>query len=231
MMFLAVLAASSVAIVTAAPATGTCMCVTSSAVSVRDKAGLSGHVVATVGQGECYIFNGGVLTVDGHIWYELQNVHGHARVWVASEFLTASAASSCSAGSGGGGSTGSHTFATGLVSQQCLECICQQESGCRPIGCHFDVNSDSCGYFQIKNDYWTDCGRPGASWKACADDLHCASQCVQNYMKRYASTYGCAATCESYAREHNGGPRGCHSSSTLGYWHEVQRHTGCSGVH
>lgn len=37
------------------------------------------------------------------------------------------------------------------------------ESGCKAIGCHFDVNSDSCGYFQIKEGYWHDCGSPGTS--------------------------------------------------------------------
>lgn len=67
----------------------------------------------------------------------------------------------------------SHTgsFSTGIVSQQCLQCICNVESGCKAIGCHFDVNSDSCGYFQIKEGYWHDCGSPGTSWRSCANDL------------------------------------------------------------
>ena len=34
-------------------------------------------MVTHVNNGECYIFNGGVLTKDGHTFYELQNVHGH----------------------------------------------------------------------------------------------------------------------------------------------------------
>lgn len=42
--------------------------------------------------------------------------------------------------------------------------VCEQvESGCRAIGCHWDVYSNSCGYFQIKQGYWTDCGSPGHS--------------------------------------------------------------------
>lgn len=112
------------------------------------------------------------------------------------------------------------TFATGPVSQACLECICkvslfrcltflfltyqldillisqsskywnchcqyfgiyssyrtlvfeakifflQRESGgCHPIGCHMDSGSLSCGYFQIKEPYWNDCGRLGSGEK------------------------------------------------------------------
>ncbi|XP_045160027.2 invertebrate-type lysozyme-like [Mercenaria mercenaria] len=124
------------------------------------------------------------------------------------------------------------TYATGLVSHACLDCICKLESGgCRPIGCNMDEGTLSCGYFQIKEPYWIDCGRPGSSWKACADDLQCASQCIQNYMKRYASHYHCPMTCEGYAREHNGGPQGCHHTDTLHYWHNVKRQPGCGSVH
>lgn len=39
----------------------------------------------------------------------------------------------------------------------------QMESGCRNVGCKMDVGSLSCGYFQIKEAYWIDCGRPGSS--------------------------------------------------------------------
>ncbi|WAR03343.1 LYS-like protein [Mya arenaria] len=221
-----VLLAQLVALATAAPASGTCMCVNTAALHVRDQAGLSSNVVATASSGECYKFNGGVITKDGYTWYELQNVHGHSRVWAASNYLTVSPASHC----GSSGSTGSHSFATGVVSQHCLECICQQESGCTNKPCADDVGSLSCGYFQIKHDYWLDCGSIGGSWKACAADLHCASQCVQNYMKRWASHYNCPLTCEGYSREHNGGPNGCHHSSTLGYWTQVKTHSGCAHV-
>jgi len=41
-------------------------------------ASLSGNVLATVTNGECFKFNGGVKTADGYTWYELQNVHNHA---------------------------------------------------------------------------------------------------------------------------------------------------------
>ncbi|XP_060595990.1 lysozyme-like [Ruditapes philippinarum] len=208
------------------PTTGSCLCVTANSVNVRDAAGLSSHVVTSVSHGQCFKFNGGILTKDGYKWYEVQDVNGHHRVWIASNFVSVSAASHCTHVS-----THQGNFASGIVSHACLQCICQQESGCKPIGCHFDVNSDSCGYFQIKQGYWQDCGSPGGSWKSCADDLHCASQCVQNYMKRYASHYNCPMTCEGFAREHNGGPNGCHHSSTLSYWHGVQSHSGCHNVH
>ncbi|XP_052230031.1 invertebrate-type lysozyme-like isoform X5 [Dreissena polymorpha] len=121
-------------------------------------------------------------------------------------------------------------FAPGLVSQACLGCICKLESQCKPIGCHMDVGSLSCGYFQIKVGYWTDCGRPGTDWKSCADDIQCSSQCVQNYMRRYASYYRCPATCEGYAREHNGGPNGCHNPRTIPYWNKLKRIPGCQNM-
>ncbi|KAH3837170.1 lysozyme-like [Dreissena polymorpha] len=122
-------------------------------------------------------------------------------------------------------------WATGLVSQECMQCICLQESGCVDPGCKMDVGSLSCGYFQIKEAYWIDCGRPGGSWKTCASDKTCASQCVQAYMARYVDHFHCPHTCESYAREHNGGPNGCHSASTVDYWHRLLTKPGCAHVH
>lgn len=119
------------------------------------------------------------------------------------------------------------TLCEATVSSACLRCICNVESGCRPIGCRYDVYSYSCGYFQIKEKYWEDCGRPGASFKACANDYTCASNCVRAYMKRYIGGSGCPANCESYARIHNGGPRGCRYPSTLSYWEKVHQQ-GCN---
>nr|3AB6_A Chain A, Lysozyme [Meretrix lusoria]3AYQ_A Chain A, Lysozyme [Meretrix lusoria] len=121
-------------------------------------------------------------------------------------------------------------FAGGTVSQRCLSCICKMESGCRNVGCKMDMGSLSCGYFQIKEAYWIDCGRPGSSWKSCAASSYCASLCVQNYMKRYAKWAGCPLRCEGFAREHNGGPRGCKKGSTIGYWNRLQKISGCHGV-
>nr|ADM34988.1 lysozyme [Mactra quadrangularis] len=123
-----------------------------------------------------------------------------------------------------------YPFAKGLVSYDCMRCICLVESNCQKIGCRMDVGSLSCGYFQIKEAYFKDCDMKGKEWKSCADDIACASQCVQNYMKRYAARNKCPATCEGYAREHNGGPRGCKNPNTEGYWQKVQRQPGCKGI-
>ena len=49
------------------------------------------------------------------------------------------------------------------VALRIIVILFQQESGCRPIGCHWDVNSNSCGYFQIKQNYYSDCHSPGSS--------------------------------------------------------------------
>jgi hypothetical protein len=108
-------------------------------------------------------------------------------------------------------------------SQALLNCICQVESGCKPIGCEMDVGSLSCGYFQIKSPYYQDCGSPGSGWQTCSDDHSCAQTCVINYLNRYG-TYcsgSSSPTDEDYARIHNGGPLGCRNSGTLGYWDRV----------
>ena len=64
-------------------------------------------------------------------------------------------------------------------------------------------------------------------WKACANNLDCSSQCVQAYMARYHHYSGCSNSCQSFARIHNGGPRGCRHSNTAGYWRRVQAQ-GCN---
>ena len=41
------------------------------------------------------------------------------------------------------------------IDNTCLGCICKVESNCNVnIGCKFDVYSDSCGPYQIKEAYW-----------------------------------------------------------------------------
>ena len=42
---------------------------------------------------------------------------------------------------------------------KCMKCICQHESGCRPLSCRQDVGSLSCGYYQMKSAYYTVSGR------------------------------------------------------------------------
>jgi hypothetical protein len=113
------------------------------------------------------------------------------------------------------------TFAQ--ISDKCLNCICKIESGCRPLPCAWDVNSNSCGYYQLKQIYWTDCGKPGGSLAACSKDKVCSEKCVRAYMTRYGKicTDGRAPTCQDYARIHNGGPTGCKKPATVGYWNKV----------
>ncbi|RNA33333.1 lysozyme [Brachionus plicatilis] len=105
----------------------------------------------------------------------------------------------------------------------CLKCICNVESNCRPLSCAMDGGSLSCGYYQIKEVYWIDCGRPGGSLTACSLDKTCSENCVKAYMKRYGTycTGGRTPTCQDYARIHNGGPLGCKKDSTLTYWNKV----------
>ncbi|VDH90465.1 Hypothetical predicted protein [Mytilus galloprovincialis] len=219
-LILSVIVATARANISGHIATGSCVCVTGSTVNARHTASIHGHIVGTVHSGECYKYNGHMHTADGYTWYQLQHVHGQL-AYVAGSLLQTSTASHCSV------STHSGTFATGVVSDKCMQCICDLESGCRPLDCKWDVNSNSCGYMQIKQVYWDDCGKPGGSLEACSKDKHCASQCVQKYMSRYINHYGCAHNCESYARMHNGGPAGCKHTNTLGYWSHIQSQ-GCS---
>jgi hypothetical protein len=73
----------------------------------------------------------------------------------------------------------------------CLRCICEHESGCKAIGCHMDVGSLSCGYYQIKLPYYEDCGEPGrkngesltTAWQRCANDYSCSTGCVEKYFQ------------------------------------------------
>ncbi|KAL5022704.1 hypothetical protein ScPMuIL_001859 [Solemya velum] len=124
--------------------------------------------------------------------------------------------------------TSGEVFQSGVVSQTCMQCMCDQESrGCNPLDCQMDGGSLSCGYFQIKRHYYTDCGSPGSGWESCAKDLACASGCVQTYMGKYVNKKGCSSNCESVARLHNGGPRGCQKPSTDRYWAAIVGQ-GCS---
>ena len=118
----------------------------------------------------------------------------------------------------------------------CLRCICEHESGCKAIGCHMDVGSLSCGFYQIKLPYYEDCGEPGkkngesvtTAWKRCADDYNCATGCVEKYIKRYSGNCGGVGECQRMSRLHNGGPSGCKYAGTEGYWHAIEKCCHCS---
>ncbi|PAV63241.1 hypothetical protein WR25_17718 [Diploscapter pachys] len=120
----------------------------------------------------------------------------------------------------------------------CIHCICLHESGCKPLGCHMDVGSLSCGYYQIKLPYYEDCGQPGktagesteTAWKKCSDDYSCSTKCVEAYYNRYKGNCGSTGegSCQIMARNHNGGPAGCKNGGTEGYWTAIKKCCGCS---
>jgi len=122
----------------------------------------------------------------------------------------------------------------GSFTNQCLKCICEVEGCASQLNkCRMDVGSLSCGPYQIKSPYYTDCSRGKTDWQQCTKQMTCSENCVRSYMARYAA--GCSSprqpTCQDYARVHNGGPSGCKRSSTAGYWKKVNacclRHGGC----
>ncbi|KAJ8024293.1 Lysozyme 1 [Holothuria leucospilota] len=121
----------------------------------------------------------------------------------------------------------------GPVPADCMQCICNVESNCQEIGCKWDVNSNSCGPYQIKYDYYTDAlainPNLGSGWESCTTKFACSEDTVQAYMTRYAthSRLGHTPTCEDFSRIHNGGPNGWNSPSTVGYWDKIQAQ-GCS---
>ncbi|CAJ0914296.1 unnamed protein product, partial [Mesorhabditis belari] len=90
----------------------------------------------------------------------------------------------------------------GTSAASCIDCICQHESGCAPIGCEMDLGSLSCGYFQIKLPYYQDCGKPGQRNGESDED--------------------------AWKRIHNGGPYGCSDTRTDVYWAWVKNCCGCS---
>ncbi|KAI3383419.1 hypothetical protein SNEBB_002787 [Seison nebaliae] len=111
------------------------------------------------------------------------------------------------------------------ISQECLECLCEIESQCKPLPCAMDINSLSCGHYQIKEAYWIDCGKLGNSWEECALNKECAEECIRNYMKRYGKfcMKSNDISCVNYGRIHNGGPYGCRHSYTENYGDKIQR--------
>ncbi|TKR87287.1 hypothetical protein L596_011705 [Steinernema carpocapsae] len=127
-------------------------------------------------------------------------------------------------------------FFIGLAaSKDCLECICEAESDCTPKECNMDEGSLSCGFYQLKLDYYKDCGKPNQNagesdedaWKRCAMDKDCSIKCVNAYMDKYKDKCKDKGDCERTARQHNGGPDGCGASRTDWYWNKVKACCGC----
>lgn len=195
------------------PANGACLCISTSGVNIRSTP--CGTVIGSANTGNCFTYRGtkSTCSLSGTSYEYFKFAYGSGEAWAAGTYLNVGSASQC----GGGGS--------GAFTNKCMKCICQIESNCNAnIGCIMDVGSLSCGAYQIKEPYWIDCGRPGSGWQPCANDLGCAETCVKAYMNRYGTycTGGRAPVCEDYSRIHNGGPQGCRSSATVGYWDKVR---------
>lgn len=194
------------------PASGACLCLNTNGVNIRSSA--CGTVIGSGNSGNCFKYQGSkqTCTLNGVSYEFFKFAYGSGSGWAAGIYLNSASSSSCGSGSGG-------------FTDKCMKCICQVESNCNPnIGCRWDVNSDSCGPYQIKEAYWIDCGRPGSDWRSCANNMQCAEGCVKAYMNRYGTycTGGRTPVCQDYSRIHNGGPKGCTSSATVGYWDKVR---------
>lgn len=84
-------------------------------------------------------------------------------------------------------------------------------------------NGKAIGPYQIHRVYWQDAvdfdKRIGGSYEDCYDPEY-AKKVVRAYMKRYAPK---DASDETYARIHNGGPRGATIKATKPYWAKVRK--------
>lgn len=82
------------------------------------------------------------------------------------------------------------------------------------------------GEYQIHDAYWQDGTRVlKVEWPyRDARDPKKARQVVQAYVTHYQKAGGYPANPETWARLHNGGPRGPQKKSTEAYWAKVQEH-------
>lgn len=77
------------------------------------------------------------------------------------------------------------------VTQQCLGCLCEANSGCT---INEPCTGDVCGPFRITWAYWADAGKPTVNNEApdspqayahCAVDTYCSALAVQGYMAKF----------------------------------------------
>ncbi|KAI0215534.1 Lysozyme [Lamellibrachia satsuma] len=113
-----------------------------------------------------------------------------------------------------------------IITSNCLKCICEIEGCDSQIGlCRMDLGSLSCGPYQLKDVYWTDCGKPGSDYQSCTKQKACSEKCMKGYMDRYGEscTGKSKLTCLEFGRIHNGGPNGCKATWTVGYSQKVTK--------
>ena len=83
------------------------------------------------------------------------------------------------------------------------------------------------GPYHLHKDYVADVnrilGKEVYTWED-AEDLGKATKMVTTYVEHYGGSIrlGHTATCEDYARIHNGGPNGWKKKSTKPYWDKVR---------
>lgn len=125
-------------------------------------------------------------------------------------------------------------------SKQCLQCICEASSGCKPnIRCHNTGNGQYfCGPYQISWAYWADAGKPGSTgfsndFENCLIDKNCAEAAVRGYMAKWGADCdgNGQVDCFDYAAIHKTGPGGCQQQWLLNskYWSDFKQcYTGSS---
>jgi len=123
----------------------------------------------------------------------------------------------------------------GGITETCIDCIGLVEAG-NMDSCNMDGGTLSCGKYQIKQMYFTDCSAfsdqlANREWKECAFDDKCARLCIKEYMKRYQqlciADLGSGITekqlkCHDFGRLHNSGPFGCASTASCGYVERIK---------
>ncbi|XP_029663397.1 lysozyme-like isoform X1 [Formica exsecta] len=104
-----------------------------------------------------------------------------------------------------------------LVSEICLDCICEVTTGCNTtVGCY----NVACGPFLIIPAYWIDAGKPtvnnepsntDGAFNRCVNDLDCAGRTVEGYMVKFNQdcTGDGVIDCDDYLRIHRLGGNGC----------------------
>ncbi|XP_022236369.1 lysozyme-like [Limulus polyphemus] len=116
-----------------------------------------------------------------------------------------------------------------LVSQKCLDCLCEASSGCAlSTQCHNEAENYFCGPYLITYSYWSEGGSPGKDpnnpqdFEVCLKDRTCAEKAVVGYMKKWGKDCDNDGniTCYDFARIHKAGPIGCNTTSVLNtpYW-------------
>lgn len=107
--------------------------------------------------------------------------------------------------------------------ERTLDAICMVESS----GGRDTRDGDggkAVGIYQIWRPYWLDgCRFLGVDWPySDARDPAKARQVVRAYVTGYQRARGYPATPETWARLHQGGPRGPEKASTVAYWRKIR---------